>query len=57
MMGVAVGKDNPELLSAFNLFFQSLWLDGTYKELVRKYYPTVFLYLDDFFEHTVTQTN
>lgn len=54
VMGVAVGKNSPELLNEFNKFFQILWQDGTYKELVRKYYPTVFLYLGDFFENVET---
>lgn len=51
-MGVAVAKTSPELLNEFNRFFQVLWQDGTYKKLVGKYYPTVFLYLNDFFEGT-----
>jgi ABC-type amino acid transport substrate-binding protein len=49
-MGVAVRKDSPLLLAAFNEFFEQLWTDGTYKEMVRKYYPSVFVYFKDFFE-------
>lgn len=49
LMGVAVAKDSPELLSEFNTFFEVIWKDGTYKRLVEKYYPSVFLYLSDFF--------
>ena len=51
LMGVAFAKNSPDLLNEFNRFFQILWENGTYKELVRKYYPTVFLYLNDFFEN------
>ena len=48
-MGVAVAKSSPELLQAFNAFFEASWNDGTYEGLVRKYYPAIFLYLGDFF--------
>jgi len=48
-MGVAVSKSSPELLEAFNNFFQQIWDDGTYRSLVEKYYPSVFLYFEDFF--------
>ena len=51
-MGTAVGKNSPELLKAFNLFFKQIWNDGTYRSLVKKYYPSVFLYLGDFFGKT-----
>jgi ABC-type amino acid transport substrate-binding protein len=49
-MGAAVAKSSPELLAAFNRFFQDLRISGTYDELVKKYYPTVYLYLSDFFK-------
>ena len=49
-MGAAVAKSSPELLAAFNRFFQDLRTSGTYDELVKKYYPTVYLYLSDFFK-------
>jgi ABC-type amino acid transport substrate-binding protein len=48
-MAVAVSKTSPELLAEFNRFFKEIWQDGTYKRLVEKYYPSVFLYFDDFF--------
>ena len=51
VMGVAVDRSSIELLAAYNAFFQKCWRDGTYLKLVRKYYPSVFLYLGDFF-HT-----
>lgn len=49
-MGVGFAKDAPELLREFNMFFQTIWADGTYKKLVEKYYPSIFVYLGDFFE-------
>ncbi len=48
-MGAAVSKSSAELLEAFDDFFQQIWDDGTYRSLVEKYYPSVFLYFDDFF--------
>ncbi len=52
-MGVAVAKTSTELLDEFNHFFRICWRDGTYKRLVEKYYPAVFLYLGDFFENNL----
>jgi ABC-type amino acid transport substrate-binding protein len=49
-MGAAVAKSSPELLVAFNRFFQDLRISGAYDELVKKYYPSVYLYLGDFFK-------
>ncbi len=49
LMGVAVTKSSPELLKAFNRFFKLCCKDGTYEALVQKYYPSIFLYLADFF--------
>jgi len=49
LMGAAVAKSSPELLAAFNRFFQDLRTSGTYDDLVKKYYPSVYLYLGDFF--------
>jgi len=49
VMGVAVAKDSPELLREFNTFFEQIWEDGSYKRMVEKYYPSVFLYLSSFF--------
>lgn len=49
-MGVGFAKDAPELRHEFNAFFRTIWADGTYKKLSEKYYPTIFLYLNDFFE-------
>ena len=48
-MGVAFPKDAPKLRQAFNTFLRRLKADGTYQAMVRRYYPTVFLYFSDFF--------
>jgi len=50
VMGAAVAKSSPKLLAAFNRFFHDLRTSGTYDELVKKYYPSVYLYLGDFFK-------
>jgi ABC-type amino acid transport substrate-binding protein len=50
LMGVAVAPTSPMLLEAFNRFFHELNASGAYDALVRKYYPSVFLYLGDFFK-------
>ncbi len=56
-MGVAFRKDSPELLAAFNTFFNRFWKTGKYRELVRKYYPDVFDYYPDFFSRTAPESN
>lgn len=50
IMGVGFRKDSPLLRKAFDQFFQDCVKTGVYRRLVEKYYPTVFLYLGDFFE-------
>ena len=50
LMGLAVDKSSPELLAAFNEFFKEIWNSGKYRSLVEKYYPSVFLYFNDFFD-------
>ena len=50
LFGVAVAKSSSELLSAFNRFFQDLRTSGTYDALVKKYYPSIYLYLGGFFK-------
>jgi ABC-type amino acid transport substrate-binding protein len=49
LMGVAVPKTSPNLRKEFNKFFEQIWQDGTYLKLVTKYYPSVFLYFEEFF--------
>lgn len=48
-MAVAFRKDSPELLNAFNLYLRGMKKDGSYNQLVKKYYPSVFHFYGDFF--------
>jgi len=50
LMGVAVAKSSQTLLNEFNRFFLTCWKKGTYEVLVRKYYPSVFIYMGNFFD-------
>lgn len=50
VMGVGFRKDSPNLRDEFNHFFQDSVKNGTYRKLVEKYYPSIFIYLGDFFE-------
>jgi hypothetical protein len=55
LMGVAFAKSSPELRVAFNEFFQKCWDEGIYEDLVRKYYPFIFLYLGNFFNPNLSK--
>lgn len=48
-MAAAFPKDSPELEAAFAAFLARCRADGTYENLVRKYYPGVWTYFPDFF--------
>jgi len=48
-MGVAFRKNSPELRHAFNLYLRQLKKEGSYNQLVKKYYPSVFHFYGDFF--------
>jgi ABC-type amino acid transport substrate-binding protein len=48
-MAVAFSKDSPELRHAFNLYLRQLRKDGSYNQLVKKYYPSVFHFYGEFF--------
>ncbi len=48
-MGAAFRRSSPELLRAFNSFYDSIRADGTYLKLVNKYYPAVVEYYPHFF--------
>ena len=50
IMGVAVADSSTQMLKEFNAFFKIIWNNGTYRKLVEKYYPFVFLYFGDFFD-------
>jgi membrane-bound lytic murein transglycosylase MltF len=49
VMGAAFPQDSPKLLAAFNRYLLEIRADGSYNEMVKKYYPTVFSYFTDFF--------
>jgi len=48
-MGVVFPKDAPKLRQAFNDFFRRITTDGIYLRLVKKYYPSVLRYYEDYF--------
>lgn len=50
-MGVGFRKNATELREAFNRYLGQIRENGEYNRLVEKYYPTVFAYFDDFFQH------
>ena len=50
LMGSGFRKDSRQLRDEFNQFFRDSVKNGTYRKLVEKYYPSVFLYLGSFFE-------
>jgi ABC-type amino acid transport substrate-binding protein len=49
-MGSGFSKNAPLLRAAFNTFFEMCRANGTYRRLVEKYYPSVFLFFPEFFE-------
>jgi ABC-type amino acid transport substrate-binding protein len=49
-MGSAFSKTSPQLRDAFNQFLKQCKGNGTYFNLVKKYYPLVFNYYPDFFK-------
>lgn len=49
-MGLGFAKNAPLLRAAFNDFFEMTKADGTYRQLVKKYYPSAFLYFPKFFD-------
>lgn len=51
-MAVAFAKNTPHLRAAFNTFFLKIQSDGTYRLLVKKYYPDIFEYYPDFFNNS-----
>lgn len=49
-MAYAFDQNTPALRDEFNKFYQKCMQDGTYQNLVKKYYPLVFDYYPDFFK-------
>lgn len=50
-MAVAFPKTSPELKDEFNAFLKQMIKDGTYRKIVKKYYPAVFEYYPEFFKN------
>lgn len=48
-MACAFPKTSPNLLAAFNKFFSQIKADGSYKRIIEKYYPSLFVYYPDAF--------
>jgi ABC-type amino acid transport substrate-binding protein len=48
-MGAAFAKNSPQLCQAFNEFLEKCKQDGTFLNLVKKYYPMVLDYFPEFF--------
>lgn len=48
-MAVAFRPESPALHAAFNAYLGRIMADGSYQRLVRRYYPAVFEYFNDFF--------
>ncbi len=49
IMACAFPKTSPKLREEFNNFFKKCKEDGTYRHLVEKYYPSLFVYYPDSF--------
>jgi ABC-type amino acid transport substrate-binding protein len=50
-MGCGFRKSSPELRAAFNDYLEKIKKNGTYRTLIKKYYPAVFDFYPDFFEN------
>ena len=48
-MGSAFPKESKELRTRFNEFFKKIVADGTYAQLVKKYYPSFSIYYPEYF--------
>jgi ABC-type amino acid transport substrate-binding protein len=48
-MAVAFRKTSPELRKAFDHYLDSIKQDGTYEKLVKKYYPSIYYFYNDYF--------
>ncbi|TOF61824.1 ABC transporter substrate-binding protein [Vibrio parahaemolyticus] len=48
-MAVAFRKNSPELREAFDRYLDSIKKDGTYEKLVKKYYPSIYYFYNDYF--------
>ena len=48
-MAVAFRKNSPELRKAFDRYLDSIKKDGSYEKLVKKYYPSIYYFYNDYF--------
>ncbi|MFN1547995.1 transporter substrate-binding domain-containing protein [Vibrio natriegens] len=48
-MAVAFRKNSPELREAFDRYLDAIKEDGTYEMLVKKYYPSIYYFYNDYF--------
>ncbi|MDW3060326.1 transporter substrate-binding domain-containing protein, partial [Vibrio sp. 1978] len=46
---VAFRKNSPELREAFDRYLDSIKKNGTYEKLVKKYYPSIYYFYNDYF--------
>lgn len=51
-MAAGFRKDSPELRKAFNQYLIGIRNNGTYRQLVEKYYPSVFHFYGDYFKES-----
>jgi ABC-type amino acid transport substrate-binding protein len=49
-MAVAFSKDSPQLREEFDKFLRQCRNDGSYDQIVKKYYPTAFAFFPEFFK-------
>ncbi|MCJ2377077.1 transporter substrate-binding domain-containing protein [Vibrio sp. ZSDZ34] len=49
-MAAVFRKESPKLRHAFNQYLSKIRSDGTYEQLVEKYYPSVFYFYGDYFK-------
>ena len=49
-MAFAFPKTSPELRAAFNSFLKQAQRDGSYRKIVKRYYPTAYAFFPDFFK-------
>ena len=52
-MAMGFRKDSPKLREAFNAYLKQIQADGSYMQLIQKYYPSVFHYYQDYFSPAI----
>ncbi|ACA88537.1 transporter substrate-binding domain-containing protein [Shewanella woodyi] len=53
-MAMGFRKDSPKLRKAFNQYLKQIRADGSFNELVKKYYPSAFHYYNNYFSQAIT---